>query len=87
MLDMAIFNPARLFNSPSEILDDKKVKLSREQKIRALQTWKYDLQLRRVAEEENMPTGRNETDRVLEEKIRNALKLLENSEKPFNTPL
>jgi len=81
ILDTAIFNPARLFKNPAEILEDIKIKLSREQKIRALKTWHYDLQLRLIAEEENMHSTGGETDVALEEKILAALKILEAPEK------
>jgi hypothetical protein len=75
-LDTAIFNPASVFKKPEEILKDAKVTLTREQKIRALQTWQYDIQLRRVAEEENMHSNQDETDIKLEDEIILALGLL-----------
>jgi len=86
-LDTAIFNPASVFKRPEEILQDLKIKLTKEQKIRALTTWKYDIQLRRVAEEENMHSEQDEDDVMLEEKILAALQSLENSISPVtNTP-
>lgn len=78
-LDTAIFNPASVFKKPEEILQDTKITLTREQKIRALQTWQYDIQLRRVAEEENMHSNQDEIDVDLEDKIIAALHTLENS--------
>lgn len=78
-LDTAIFNPASVFKKPEEILQDTKISLTREQKIRALQTWQYDIQLRRVAEEENMHSNQDEIDVDLEDKIIAALHTLENS--------
>ena len=78
-LDTAIFNPANVFKKPEEILKDAKITLTREQKIRALQTWQYDIQLRRVAEEENMHSNQDEIDVDLEDKIIAALHTLENS--------
>lgn len=78
-LDTAIFNPASVFKKPEEILQDTKITLTREQKIRALQTWQYDIQLRRVAEEENMHSNQDEIDVDLEDKIIAALHVLEKS--------
>ncbi len=80
-LDTAIFNPASVFKKPEEILQDTKITLTREQKIRALQTWQYDIQLRRVAEEENMHSNQDQIDVDLEDKIIAALHTLENSTK------
>lgn len=75
-VDSAIFNPARVYSMPDEILNDTKIVLSREQKIRALQTWMLDIKLRRVAEEENMHSEQDEKDVVLEDKILEALNRL-----------
>lgn len=72
-IDIAVFNPGAVFKTPTEILRDEKIALTREQKIRALQTWKLDILLRRVAEEENMHSERDEEDVLLEEKILAAL--------------
>lgn len=82
-IDTAIFNPAAVFTDPVEILQDKKVKLSLDQKIRALRTWRYDIQLRHVAEEENMHASpyHNDQEDVLEEKILDALNSLEHTTK------
>jgi hypothetical protein len=81
-LDTAIFNPASVFKKPEEILQDLKIKLTKEQKIRALTTWKYDIQLRRIAEEENMHAAEDEVDALLEEKILAALQSLETPAPP-----
>ena len=78
-LDTAIFNPASVFKKPEEILQDTKIKLTREQKIRALQTWQYDIQLRRIAEEENMHSNQDETDVKLEDEIISALNQLQSA--------
>jgi hypothetical protein len=79
-LDTAVFNPAAVFADPQEIVQDTKVKLSLEQKIRALNTWRYDIQLRSIAEEENMHSNQ-EVDLLLEEKILAALQGLEQEAK------
>ncbi len=78
-LDTAIYNPASVFKEPEEIIQDAKITLTREQKILALKTWKYDIQLRRVAEEENMHSESDEEEVRLEEKILNLLNTLEPS--------
>lgn len=72
-VDTAIFNPSSVFKTPEEILNDAKIHLTREQKIRALQTWRYDIQLRRVAEEENMLSIHDQKDVDLEIAILHAL--------------
>jgi hypothetical protein len=76
-IDTAIFNPASVFKKPEEILEDAKIVLTKEQKIRALTTWKYDIQLRRIAEEENMHSDQDESDVELEEKILASLNKLQ----------
>jgi len=68
-IDAAIFNPASVFKKPEEILEDAKIVLSKEQKIKALTSWKYDIQLRHIAEEEKMHSEQDEADVGLEEKI------------------
>lgn len=78
-LDTAIFNPASVFKKPEEILQDTKITLTKAEKIRALQTWQYDIQLRRVAEAENMHSNQDEIDVDLEDKIIAALHFLENA--------
>ena len=79
-LDTAIFNPAAVFSDPQEIVQDSKIKLTLEQKVRALKTWQYDMQLRSIAEEENMHSNQ-EVDVRLEEKIVAALQSLEHPTK------
>jgi hypothetical protein len=76
-LDTAIYNPASVFKEPDEIMQDAKITLTREQKLLALKTWKYDIQLRRIAEEENMHSESDEEDVRLEEKILKLLHILE----------
>lgn len=75
-LDAAIFNPASVFKKPEEILEDTKITLTKEQKIRALETWRYDLQLRRMAESENMHSTQDVSDDQLEQNILEALNKL-----------
>jgi hypothetical protein len=75
-LDTAIFNPASIFKKPEEILLDTKIALTKEQKIRALQTWKYDIKLKQMAEEENMHSDQEANDTLLEDTIIQALKSL-----------
>ena len=77
-IDAAIFNPAKVFKKPEEILNDTKIKLTREQKIRALQTWRYDIQLASIAADEG--ENRNIIDPNvpnLEEEIIKAIHTLE----------
>lgn len=74
--DMAIFNPASVFKKPAEILQDTKISLTKKQKIQALLAWQYDIQLRRVAEEENMHSNQ-EIDSDLEDEIILALRELQ----------
>ncbi len=74
--DMAIFNPASVFKTPAEILANTEISLTKEQKIQALLTWQYDIQLRRVAEEENMHSNQ-EIDSDLEGNIILALRELQ----------
>jgi len=76
-VDTAVYNPASVFTKPEEIIEDAKITLTKAQKILALKTWKYDIQLRRIAEEENMHSGSNGDDTALEEKIMTLLNTLE----------
>jgi len=76
-VDTAVFNPASVFQKPEEILLDKKITLTKDQKVRALQTWRYDIQLRRIAEEENMLSAQDQVDVDLEIKILEALQTLQ----------
>ena len=75
-LDAAIFNPATVFQKPEEILQDTKITLTKEQKIRALETWRYDVQLRLMAEAENMHSNQDISDDQLEQNILAALNKL-----------
>jgi len=81
-LDTAIYNPASVFKEPDEIMQDAKITLTREQKLLALKTWKYDIQLRRIAEEENMHSNSDEEDVRLEEKLLKLLQILEPAKAP-----
>jgi hypothetical protein len=84
-VDTAVFNPASIFKTPDEILRDEKIALTPEQKLRALQTWKLDIQLRRTAEEENMHSNQDDQDVALEEKILAALNSLRSFALPIST--
>ena len=55
--DKALQDPGLTFKRPTEILQSKD--LSREQKIKLLRQWEYDVREIQVAEEENMGPGRN----------------------------
>jgi hypothetical protein len=50
--DKALQDPGLTFKRPTEILQSKD--LSREQKIKLLRQWEYDVREIQVAEEENM---------------------------------
>jgi hypothetical protein len=51
-IDKALVDPALVFKAPEEILANNE--LSREQKIKILQRWEYDVRELQVAEEEGM---------------------------------
>ena len=51
-IDKALVDPALVFKAPEEVLADNE--LSREQKIKILQRWEYDVRELQVAEEEGM---------------------------------
>ena len=51
-VDKALVDPALVFKAPEEVLADNE--LSREQKIKILQRWEYDVRELQVAEEEGM---------------------------------
>lgn len=56
-IQAAIYNPARAFKSPRDVLreDLPLAKLmSKKQKIELLERWVYDVKEREVAEDENM---------------------------------
>src|SRR5215813_10417467 len=46
---------AKYFGRPRDILGDQR--LTRQQKLKLLEQWDYDLQLLMTASEENMPSG------------------------------
>ena len=51
-IDKALVDPALVFKAPEEVVADNE--LSREQKIKILQRWEYDVRELQVAEEEGM---------------------------------
>lgn len=51
--DKALLDVSKVFDAPEDI---GSADLTREQKLRLLQQWEYDLQLLMVAAEENMPS-------------------------------
>jgi hypothetical protein len=52
--DKAVLDVSKAFDSPEDICQH--ADLTREQKLKLLQQWEYDLQLLLVAAEENMPS-------------------------------
>ncbi len=63
-IDKALVDPALVFKAPEEVVADNE--LSREQKIRILQRWEYDVKELQVAEEEGMEGPQSVTlDEVL----------------------
>jgi hypothetical protein len=52
--DKAVLDVSKAFDSPEDICQH--TDLTREQKLKLLQQWEYDLQLLLVAAEENMPS-------------------------------
>jgi hypothetical protein len=51
-VEKALLDPSLVFKTPEEVLADND--LSREQKIKILQRWEYDVRELQVAEEEDM---------------------------------
>ena len=51
-VEKALLDPALVFKTPEEVLADNE--LSREQKIKILRRWEYDVRELQVAEEEGM---------------------------------
>ena len=51
-VEKALIDPALVFKTPEEVLADNE--LSREQKIKILRRWEYDVRELQVAEEEGM---------------------------------
>ena len=69
-LSERISTPSKFFSTPSELV--KNVKLSKEQKIKALENWKNSLVQRYEGEEEGMTyiskkTDINKVNKALEE--------------------
>lgn len=64
VLEKALLDPASVFDQPEEVL--VKHELSRDQKIRILERWKYDAILMQTASGENMTGGENDClDRIM----------------------
>ena len=63
----AIFDPARHFSRPCDVLDD--ASLSREDKRRILESWVTDADLLAVAEAENMAGDGNDRPYLREAKL------------------
>jgi hypothetical protein len=63
--DEAIYNPAKKFATPNEIVDAKF--LTKKEKLEALRNWELDIRLNEIAVEENMPaiTGLRTADKPL----------------------
>lgn len=61
----AILNPSSVFKTPDDVLNS--TELTKQQKIKILHRWEYDMREQEVAEEENMPTGpyRDILDKVI----------------------
>jgi hypothetical protein len=51
-VEKALLDPALVFKTPEEVLADNE--LSREQRIKILRRWEYDVRELQVAEEEGM---------------------------------
>lgn len=66
-VEKALLDPGLVFKTPDEVLAEKD--LSREQKIKILQKWEYDVRELQVAEEEGMkgpqPVSLSDVLRVL----------------------
>ncbi|RDI40979.1 hypothetical protein [Aquicella lusitana] len=72
-IKMAKLDPASVFKSPQEVLQDKS--LSRNQKIDILQRWAYDERELAVAEEENMQSSGANKHNILDEVLKCLIKL------------
>ena len=57
-IEKALLNPAMVFKTPEEVVDNGD--LSREQKIEILRRWEYDLRELQVADEESMTAPKPE---------------------------
>jgi hypothetical protein len=63
-IDKALVDPALVFKAPEEVVADNE--LSREQKMKILRRWEYDVRELQVAEEEGMEGPQSVTlDEVL----------------------
>ena len=70
--DQALKDPAACFTRPSEVVDRED--LTRDQKLKILHQWEYDVLQREVATEENMPPSKPVNPRLVD--IRQALEAL-----------
>lgn len=57
-MQVALQDPQQIFSSPADVRDH--AVLSREEKIKILQHWEYDVRDVEVAEEEGMPSSDKE---------------------------
>lgn len=64
-----MIDPSSVFEEPNDVLDN--TELSGEEKVEILQQWKDEVQLRLVAEEENMSGDPANSERLKE--VTNAL--------------
>lgn len=64
-LEKAKYNPASVFKSPRDVLND--YSLSIKTKIDILRRWAYDQREMEVAEEENMPAHNDHHHDILDE--------------------
>ena len=62
--EKALLDVSKVFDSPEDIAHH--ADLTREQKLKLLQQWEYDLQLLLVAAEENMPSQGSEPGKTAE---------------------
>ena len=76
--DHAMKDPAACFAKPSEILDQED--LTKDQKLKILHQWEYDVLQHEVATEENMTPSKSGHPRLAE--IRQALEALGDSGGP-----
>lgn len=60
-----IANPVNFYDKPEEVDQDKT--LSKEEKIRVLTNWRNDIELREVAEAENMPSIHNSSGHYIKQ--------------------
>lgn len=74
--NQAMRDPKSCYVEPCQVVTDDT--LSKEEKIKVLKQWEYDARERSVAEEENMPSGPDET--FMLSRIKEALRELGVSE-------